>query len=146
MSAITPSQLRADFPAFASTAKYPDGMVNVWANAAGLPFDPGRWGDLITIGQELFIAHNLVLDGMATQEASRGGLVGFAKGAVSAEGGDKVSVSYDVAGAMDPKAGHWNSTYFGQRLWRLIQMAGVGPFQVGPDPCGGLYGGPWPSG
>lgn len=139
MANVTPSQFTTDFPAFADATKYSPAMITLWATAADLLLDPTRWGDLYTLGEELFIAHNLILDGMAGAEAARGGLVGFAKGPVASEGGDKVSISYAVTAAMEEGAGHWNMTTFGMRYWDLMRMAGAGTVQVGPACFGGLY-------
>lgn len=136
--AVTPDQFRVDFPAFASTVKYPDGMIMLWATVADSLLDASRWGDLFLLGEELFIAHNIILDGMMMQDASRGGLVGFAKGPVSGESGDKVSITYAVASSMEEGAGHWNLTFFGQRYWQLMRMAGASAVQVGPSPFGGI--------
>lgn len=134
---ITASQFRADFPEFGNVTKYPDAKITLWASVAPYLLDPTRWGNLYELGQELFIAHNVALDGMSQQDASRTGLVGFAKGPVTQEGGDKVSVSYAAAQAMLPNAGHWNMTTYGQRYWMLLNMAGMGPVQVSPSPFGG---------
>jgi uncharacterized protein DUF4054 len=142
MSNITPSQFRADFPAFASTIRYPDAMVTLWATVAPSLLDANSWGDLFTIGQELFIAHNLVLDGMAGAEAARGGLVGFARGALASETGDKVAVTYQGS-AMLEGAGHWNMSTYGMRYWQLMKMVGAGAVQVSPDPFGGALAGPY---
>ena len=132
MDPITPAQFRTDFPAFANASKYPDALITLWATVAPLLLDANRWGGLYQIGQELFIAHNLVLDGMAGAEAARGGLVGFAKGPVSSESGDKVSVGYDTGAAMMDGAGHWNMSTYGIRYIMLVRMIGAGPVQVGP--------------
>lgn len=147
---ISVEQFRADFPAFAnndtSPEAYPDEAVLMYAKIAPLFLDATRWGDAYTIGQELFIAHNLVLDGMGNVEGARTGLVGFAKGPVSSEGGDKVSVSYDTAAAMEKDAGHWNLTTYGLRFRQLSRMFGAGAVQVGPNPYGGSFpfSGAWP--
>lgn len=138
MSNITPTQFRVDFPAFASLTKYPDALVSLWAGIAPLLLDETAWGDLFPIGQELFIAHNLVLDGMAGVEASRGGLVGFAKGAIASESGDKVSVTYQGT-AMLEGAGHWNMTIYGMRYWQLMRMVGTGVVMSVPCAPGGGY-------
>lgn len=137
--AITPSQFRTDFPEFASTTYYPDSVINLWATVAPSLLDANQWGDLFNIGQELFIAHMITLDGMSIAESQRGGLVGYAKGAVASESGDKVSVSYQGS-AMLPDAGHWNMTTFGQRYWQLMQLVGTGVVGVGPNPFGSLCG------
>ena len=139
MATITPTQFRTDFPAFANTTVYPDTSVNIWAITADLLLDANAWGDLLSIGEELFIAHNLVLDGMGNAEGQRGGLVGFAKGPVSSESGDKVSISYAVQAAMEEGAGHWNMTSYGQRYWALMRMVGTGVVMAVPDTMG--YGG-----
>jgi hypothetical protein len=121
-------------------------MINLWANVAPSLIDAIQWGDLFGIGQELFIAHMLTLDGMANAEAARGGLVGYARGALASEGGDKVSVSYQGSAMMEG-AGHWNMTLFGIRYWQLMRLVGTGAIGVGPNPFAGaapgVLGGGW---
>lgn len=142
---ISPAQFRSDFPAFGNALKYPDPLISMWALVAPKLLAEQVWGELFTLGQELFIAHNCVLDGMAGVEAARSGLVGFAKGAVLAESGDKVSVTYSGV-AMQPGDGHWSMTTYGQRYRDLVMMVGAGAQQVGPACWGPGFGGGqgWP--
>lgn len=146
---MTSAQFRADFPEFSSTAVFPDSGVNYWLNIATLMLNASRWGNLLDLGTELFIAHNIVLEAQAQQTSTVGGLPGLNRGAISAESVDKVSLSYDTNATLELEAGHWNLTVFGTRFIHLSRMMGAGPIQVGAG-CGlGVAGavsgsGAWP--
>lgn len=127
---VTASSFRTDFPEFASTTNYPDSLVTFWIGLAGKLHSEDRWGDVLDYGIELFVAHNLVLERQAAKSAATGAVPGVASGAVAQKTVDKVSVSYDTASAMEPGAGHWNLTTYGQRWIRLVSMFGAGGLQL----------------
>lgn len=138
MTALTPAQLRADFPEFSSTTVYPDGMLTFWISiATQLVANAVRWGTLITFGQELFVAHNLVIEAQGLADVSVGNQPGSSlTGPISARSTDKVSINYDTQAAMEKDAGHWNLSVYGKRFWRLAEMVGMGGVQVGANGVG----------
>lgn len=53
-----------------------------------------------------------------------------AAGVVSSKSVDKVSVSYDVSGVINPDAGFWNSTAYGREFYWWWSMFGAGGRQL----------------
>lgn len=146
---ITNDQFRADFPEFANTVNYPESMLTFWRNLAYLLLNADRWGDVLDVGVELYMAHNAALEYQAFKQSKRG-VPGTAVGMLTSKSVDKVSAGYDVSKVADEFAGSYNLTTYGMRLWRLIQQFGAGPIQVGagpgcPQPPGafGTWWGPW---
>lgn len=140
-------QFRKDFPEFDTTAvtdptavQVSDSQITYWLNIASLMLTgdtaannvgSARWGNMLANGMELFAAHNLVLEVRAKQTQATGGIPGASAGMVSAMNAGDVSISYDTGSAMEKDAGHWNLSEYGQRFWRLADMIGSGPLQVG---------------
>ena len=144
---VTLIQLRTDFPEFSSSTSYPDAVVNFWLGVAGNMLIASRWGSMLSVGIELYAAHNLVLEAQAALTTAVGGIPGVSKGPVSAEGVDKGSVSYDSVTASESGAGNWNLTTYGSRFIRMAKMFGAGGLQIGigynPNPfSGGAWTGP----
>lgn len=140
---ITAASFRADYQEFANTVRYPDAMVNYWIMIAKMLLNQQRWGAAsaqassppttqIDVGYELFVAHNIVLERRALDEAARGAVPGISQGPVSAKSVGPVSVSYDTQASITTDAGHWNETIYGRRYIYLVNMMGAGPVQVGP--------------
>lgn len=127
---VTTTKFRADFPEFSSTAAYPEALVTFYLTLGAKLMSVDRWADIIDEGLELFVAHNLALERPAQKTAAAGGVPGGASGPVSSKTIDKVSVSYDTSAAMEPGAGHWNLTIYGQRYIRLARMVGSGGLQL----------------
>lgn len=138
---VTLVQLRADFPEFSSTTSYPDAVVNFWLGVAGNMLIASRWGNMLSVGIELYAAHNLVLEAQDAMTTAVGGIPGVSKGLVSGESIDKGSVSYDSASAAEANGGNWNLTKYGTRFIRMAKMFGAGPIQLGigfnPNPLSG---------
>lgn len=145
------AQFRADFPEFASQTVYPDSAVTFWITVAGKLLRACAWADLIDVGTELFVAHNLSLEKLA---AANGGMN---SGVITGKTVDKLSVTYDASVGIVPDAGHWNLTTYGTRFLWLLNMAGMGPTQLGAGAVvyglsqpgfvvGGLLGYGWPHG
>lgn len=135
--AVTVAQFRANFPAFADAAKYPDPEVQFWLDLAYQQHDPARWGEILDFAVQLYVAHNLAIDGAQGASGSgSGGVPGAVVGPVSSASVDKVSYSRDARIAYLPDAGSWNLTTWGLRWYRLMRMAGAGPVQVSVPPGG----------
>jgi hypothetical protein len=149
-TAITSVEFRVNFPEFASAAQYPDDVVTFWIAAADLMLSVSRWGLVRDMGVQLYAAHNLSLERAAMNAAANGGVPGAASGAVSQKTVGPASISYDSPSAAAKDAGDFNTTIYGQRLWRMIQIFGSGPIQIGigsaPVGIGGAFfnGGAWP--
>lgn len=147
---VTPATFVQDFPEFGNQSAYPPAVVayylalaNILLNAcfwggpspnappAGTPVSPPQ--ALIDFAAELFVAHNLVLEYTAQKAASTGGLPGTQTGAVSGKTVGPISVSYDNGATAlgTGEEGDYALTVYGKRLWRMIQMAGAGPLQLG---------------
>jgi hypothetical protein len=123
----------------------PISTESVEGDGLGATFD-ATWSaapnSIYDIAMELFIAHNVVLEARAQQEANVGGVPGTTTGPVSGKTVDKVSLQYDTASGLNPKDTHWNLTIYGTRLAWLMNMYGMGPMYVAPG-CGpGRYNGP----
>lgn len=136
--AVTAASLRANFTEFINTDVYPDADVNFWLATAALLINAGRWGNMLDMGTQLFVAHNLVLEAKAKATAANGAPPGVSDGPIAAKSIDKVSVNYASAEALEENAGHWNLTIFGTRFIKLARMCGMGPIQVGAG--AGCYG------
>lgn len=144
---VTPPEFRTSFPEFADPAAYPDGQIQYWLNWAYVLLNPCRWGNTLDLAAQLYAAHNLVEERRAILEAAKGGVPGNAIGPASSKTVDKVSVSYDIAVVSEKDGGDWNQTIYGRRLYRMIQMFGMGPIQVGigwTPPWVFGNGGAWP--
>lgn len=121
---IDAAKFRADFPEFGDPAKYPDSMVAFWLALAGKMLNAPRWADLLDMGTELFVAHQLVLASRNQRSA------GNVPAPIAAKSVDKVSVTYDTSAVKLENAGHWAATNYGMQFWQLQQMAGAGGIQI----------------
>jgi uncharacterized protein DUF4054 len=121
---------RMDYPEFSSTTAYPDSGVTYWLKIAGLLLNTSRWQDMLDVGTELFVAHNLVLERQANKSAANGAAPGVSTGPVSSKTVGPVTQAYDTTAAIEPDAGHWNLTTYGTRFINLVRMFGAGPIQV----------------
>jgi hypothetical protein len=131
---INSAQFRSDFPEFSDKTKYPDSAVNYWLAVATLLLVPDRWANVLQLGVELYIAHNMVLEAMSLDTAKAGGWPGLSKGTIQSESPGAVTIAYDSEPVLETDGGHWNLTVYGTRFLRFARMAGAGPIQVGP--CG----------
>lgn len=131
MSQITIEQFRQAMPGFSDSAVFDDPSLQLWLDAADKLHHEERWGDLLTLGKQLFVAHYITVDALMAKEAGMGGIGGLRSGAITSEGGDSVNVSFDVSGTTEVDAGHWNQTVWGKRYIRLARLVGAGPVHVG---------------
>jgi hypothetical protein len=128
---ISNAQFRADFPEFSSTTVYPNAQLTYWNTVALLMLNAVRWGSWLDMATELFMAHNVALEARAMAEAANGDVPGVVTGPITAKSADKVSLSFGTDRVTDDKAGHWNQTIYGLRLWKLFRLIGAGPIQLG---------------
>lgn len=131
--AVTSASFRTMFPEFTDTAKFPDAQINAWLDQAPNQLSASRLGKSYDLAVMLFIAHNIVLSARAVASAAGSGVPGQATGPVSSKSVDKVSVSYDTGATAIGRAGAWNATSYGQRLYTLLRACGAGPLYFLPD-------------
>ena len=127
---MTPTDLRTNFPEFASATDYPDGQIQFWLNMAGVQLNIAAWADLLDMGTQLYVAHHLVLGARDRKAAAVGGAPGGSSGPQASKSVDKVSVSYDTGTATIENAGNWNLTSYGTQFYQLMRMVGMGGRQL----------------
>lgn len=118
------------FPEFGSATTYPETQIDFWIGQAPLQLNAYRFGQAIDLATMLFVAHNVVLSARAAQAAATGAIVGEATGPVSSKAVGSVSVGFDPGLVAIAGAGPWNSTTYGQRLYKLMQAFCAGPVYV----------------
>lgn len=144
--AVTPASIRALYPEFSNTSKYPDIMITNWVTVAASMINAARWGELTDYGTSLFVAHRLAVQARAVRAAQFGKTPGEATGPVTSKGVDKVNVSYDVSSVVEEGAGFWNLTTYGQEYIRQARLMGAGGMELAAPAEGAgqsLYAGPW---
>lgn len=127
----TAATFRQRYPEFACIDTYTPSQVNFYLDQAYLMLNATRWGRQLDMAAELYTAHHLSLEARAQMAAAAGAPAGATEGITSSKSVDKVSVSKDVGAVTEADAGHWNSTVYGTRLYRLIKMFGAGGVAVG---------------
>lgn len=143
--AITAAQMRVNFPEFASNVKYSDGLVNFWIQWAYLLLDSCRWRQALDLGAQLYVAHNLSLEGLAGAEGANGAPPGMTVGPVVSKTVGELTVTYDVASGINEGDQHWALTNYGTRFIKFARQFGTGPVQTRPGrtPLGAGFGAPW---
>lgn len=126
----TSDQFRADFPEFSDVTKYPDPSVNFYLSQADVILNQDVHGDQFVYLAELFTAHYVELRGRALAGARSGFVSSGGSGVASSKSVDKVSVSYDNSATIDPDAGFWNKTGYGQEFFWWWSMFGAGGRQL----------------
>lgn len=126
----TNEQFRTDFHEFSDTARYPDVAVNFYLGQADSLLSQDRMGDQFVYLAELFTAHYTELRGRALASATAGGVNTAGSNIASSKSVDKVSVSYDNSGTINPDAGFWNKTGYGQEFYWWWSMFGAGGRQL----------------
>jgi hypothetical protein len=122
---------RTALPEFSDESKYPDGMITFWSSAGLLLLNEERWGDLLTHGLWLYVAHNITLGSADMKAGDLGRFPGAGIGGVVAgKGVDGVSVSYDTNAMTLEGAGNYNTTKYGREFWQLMMIVGMGGQQL----------------
>jgi hypothetical protein len=127
---VTPAQFVADFPAFNDSAAYPENTIQMYLTLANNSLNPGRFGQMLNIATELFVAHFLTLDYLDARSARAGNPMGQQAGAIGSKSVGGVSINYALGYDTELGAGHWNLSTFGKRYYRICQMAGMGGVQA----------------
>ena len=139
INVVTVAQFRNDQAAFQDPNLFSDHSIALYLNIANSTLDGDKWGEIWTLGVELWTAHFLSLDLQAAQAAANGTAPGMNPGIVSAKSIGPASVTYD-SNSSDSDAGMWNSTTYGRRYIRFARMVGAGGRQINPQ---GLFPGNW---
>lgn len=143
---VTSASFRATFPEFANPTRYPNAMLDFWLAFATRMVNADRWAEMTDMGVSLVLAHNVSLAAQADRQATYGKVPGGTQGVLTSKSVDGVSAGYDVSMASEEGAGNWNLTTYGARFYRLSQMMGMGPVQLGYDEAGirpGAWAGPY---
>jgi hypothetical protein len=153
---VDSDQFRANFTAFRNPTIYSDAMVQFWLQLAYQLLNPWLWGALLDVGAQLFTAHNLVLEGVATAEAANGAPPAQVVGPVVTKTVGELTITYDVASGVDPSDTSWNLSTYGTRFIKMAKQIGTAPAQLGigrappqngpawNGPPMASYGGIWP--
>ncbi|OVZ89941.1 hypothetical protein CBW58_18145 [Yersinia frederiksenii] len=126
----TSDQFRASFPEFTNETRYPNTSINFYLSMADDLLDQDRFGDKFVYLAELMTAHYVELRGKRTASAALGGVNTSGGGVATSKSVDKVSVSYDVSGIINPDAGFWNNTDYGREFFFWWSMFGMGGRQI----------------
>ncbi|ERT11200.1 DUF4054 domain-containing protein [Photorhabdus temperata] len=127
----TVDQFRTDCPEFCDKTRYPDAAINFYLSQADSLLDQNVHGDQFVYLAELFTAHYVELRGKAITGVAISGSVSTAGGGVlTSKSVDKVSMSYDTSGIINPDAGFWNNTAYGREFFWWWSMFGAGGRQL----------------
>ncbi len=125
------SAFRLAFPEFADEVRYPDAMITFWSSAGLLLLNETRWGDLLTHGLWLYVAHNITLASADMSAGDAGTYPGKGVGGViTGKSVDGVSVNYDTQSMTLEGAGNYNTTKYGREFWQLAMIVGMGGQQL----------------
>ncbi|QCT20835.1 DUF4054 domain-containing protein [Jejubacter calystegiae] len=125
----TSDRFRADFPEFSDETRYPSASIDFYLGMADTILDQNKLGDQFVYLAELFVAHYTELRGRITAGASSG-VNSSGGGVATSKSVDKVSVSYDTSGIINPDAGFWNNTGYGREFFWWWSMFGAGGRQL----------------
>lgn len=129
---------RAQFPAFTSTTKYPDGQLSGYFTMATAYIFPSDWGGMS--GAQLQLALDLMTAHLAwTNQLILAGNTSAAP--VSGASIDKVSVSLVAPESKSAWAFWLNSTPYGKQLLALLRILSRGGGIVGGAPEGAAFRG-----
>lgn len=131
MALVTPDQLREAFPEFASSERFPTSTLQLWLTTGYLFLNADRWGAAIDLGVQLFAMHNATIERRDLDSVIfPNGVPGEDVGPVNSKSVDKVSLGFDVQGAIDENSGHWALSTYGTRFIRIARMMGSGGLQL----------------
>lgn len=117
---------RGNFVEFADPIKYPDTLLEFWADIGERLTSIDRYGDIYQHAVDLFVAHNIAV----AARSGSGSIPGLPSGVITSKSVGSVRVSYDTSAAMTPGAGHWNLTTYGAQYARLARLFGAGVVQL----------------
>jgi hypothetical protein len=115
------ASFRASFPEFGDATAYPNAQVQMWLDDAALWVPAAKMGARADLATMLYVGHSLTYYRLNTSAAASGGAPGQSSGVVTSKSVGPVSVSYDTASVIDARAGEFNSTNYGRRLWTMLK-------------------------
>lgn len=121
---------RTAFPEFADEVTYPTPMIEMWAGLAVMQVRSCVWKTATTLGQRLYVAHELVLAAQNAKAAAVGGVPGVSGGIANTKTVGSVTVGYDTTSTAEKGAGFWNLTNYGKQFWNLCRIFGAGAIQL----------------
>lgn len=121
---------RESFPEFTDESKYTEAMLTFWSSIGEKLLNEERWGDLLTHGLYLFVAHNIVLHAADIATSDKGKLPGQSLGIASSKSIGGANVTYDLGAFSLRDAGNYNMTKYGRDFWSLMNIIGMGGAQV----------------
>lgn len=121
---------RTAFPEFLDKTIYPDTMVTFWAGLAEKQVLLSVWGDCVTQGRSLYVAHEITLAAQNAKAAAVGGVPGISGGPANTKTVGSVTVGYDAEVTAEKDAGYWNLTNYGKQFIRLARIFGAGVIQL----------------
>jgi hypothetical protein len=124
------AKFRTEFPEFTDTTAYPNPVIEFWAALAEKQVLATVWGDLVTQGVKLYVAHEITLAAQNKKAASTGGVPGSSGGIANSKTVGSVSVGYDSTSTSEKDAGYWNLTNYGKQFIRLARIFGAGAYQL----------------
>ena len=124
------ADFRTQFPEFADTTKYPDPLIQFWADFADSRLNELIWGDQRIYGLKLFTAHQIVLAIVDQEDAEAGSIPGQGTAIVSSESAGGVSIGIDTSASIESEGGHWNETRYGRQYLRMARMLAMGGHQL----------------
>lgn len=121
---------RQAFPEFVDEQKYSDAMITFWSGIGQTLLNEARWGDILTQGLYLYVAHNICIAYNDVVNSENGRTPGQFSGVIAGKGVGDVSVSYDTHSITLEGAGNFNLTRYGREFWQLVNIVGMGGYQV----------------
>lgn len=96
----------------------------LWPYAAS--YYQSRLGGSYDLAVMLFAAHNIALSMRDAAAAAKGQAPGTANSLVASKAAGGLAVSYDTSSIATDGAGIYNATSYGQRLWKMLEIAAMG--------------------
>jgi len=128
--AVDTCEFKKVFPEFVDDNQYPPAQIEYWGSIAELRLNADRWGNLLTHGKYLFVAHNIALSAQAVAAANQGSSVLQSTGLIAGKSVGDVSINYDTGAANEEGGGNYNLTRYGRELLRLARIVGIGGAQL----------------
>ena len=112
-------------------------MIEFWLGWAPTLINPNRWTDKVDLGTSLFVAHNIAIAARNMKAAAAGGAPGMLSGPLQSKAVGAVSATYDTMAGTEPGAGWYALTSYGNQLFGMMQIIGMGGLQIGVAVPGG---------
>lgn len=122
---VTPVEFITNFSEFGNAANYPVSQIQFWLNTAYKRLPARPWGDLLDLGAQLYVAHNLALEFQNGKQAGNGIQPGQQTGPLNSKSVDKVAMGYDTGAGSIDGGGNYNLTNYGTRFLELVDIVGV---------------------